>query len=209
MAAKYGNSGGRNKGKKYVKLRGNEIATPENEARAVDFMQWYGAHFDVLRSKLLYDQYYDDQVATDTAIHLYECIAFKGLKVDNYKWYYLRAYHTALLTSKKKDGDQRAGFVSIDEPGAQLVAPTFDYAAYELELDMVQTEILNYVRATYDQVSVSLFEIYVTLQPEMSYKKLARMLGYPANKIWPVIGSIRKDVALRFADKRDFLLSLL
>lgn len=211
MAAKYGNSGGRNKGKKYVKLNGNEIATEENEARAVDFMQWFGANFDVLRCKLLYGQYWDDQVATDTALYLYECIAFKGLRIDNYKWYYLRAYHTALLTSKKKDGDQRAAYVSIDEPeyGVTLAAPSFDYVTYEKELDAIQTEILDYVRSAYDQVSVSLFEIYVTLQPEMSYKKLARMLGYPANKIWPVIGSIRKDVAVRFADRRGFLLSLL
>lgn len=216
MAAKYGNSGGRNKGKKYVKLRGDEIATPEAEARASEFMKWYGDNFDALRSKLLYDEFYDDEVATDTALYLYDCIAYKGLKIDNYKWYYLRAYHTALLGAKKKNGEARAAFVSVDEPvigevmyGDILPAPTFDYTTYEMEIDAVQREILEYVRASYDQVSVSLFEIYVTLQPEMSYKKLARMLGIPANKIWPVIGAIRKDVAVRFADRRDYLLSLL
>lgn len=207
MAAKYGNSGGRNRGKKYIKLKGNEIAAPENEARALEFMNWYGANFEALRDKLLYDQFYDDEVATDTALYLYDCIAYKGLHIQNNKWYYLRAYHTALLAKRK----QPARDVSIDAEATtlQLPAPDFDYSTYERALDALQTEILDYVRANYDQVSVSLFEIYITLQPEMSYKKLARMLGFPAQKIWPVLGAIRKDVANRFSDRRDYLLSLI
>jgi len=202
---------GRNKGKKYIKLRGGEIATPENEARAQKFMRWYGYNVEYIRERLIFDHLYDDEVATDTMLYLYECIALKGLAIDKYKWYYLRAYHTNLLAAKKKRGESLKGIVYIDDEKvhAQLLAPDFDYAAYESAVDLLKGEILEYVRATYDPVAVSLFEIYVSLQPEMSYKKLAAMLGYPLQKIWPVIGAIRKDLALRYAEKRYFLLSII
>jgi len=207
MAAKYGNSGGRNAGKKYAKLRGDEMATPESEGRAIEFMKWFGDNFNALRTKLLYKEYYDDQVATDTALHLYDCILLKGLVVENYKWYYLRAYHTALLASKVRRKDE---VLHIEDSAYDTVASSnCDYSEYERASDQLQNEILEYVRGAYDPISVSLFEIYVALQPDMSYNKLSAMLGIPATKIWPVIGLIRKDVAARFAEKHNILLSLL
>lgn len=209
--ARNGNS---NKGKKYVKLRGGEVATPENEARAREFLNWYAANIDTISRKLIYDHLYDDEVATDTMLGVYDCIALKGLVVRDYKFYFLRAYHTNYLAAQKR---RNVAQVSIDAPlgvdgrciSDMLVAPDFNYEAYEETVDALKTEITNYVRDHYDPAACSLFEIYIALQPEMSYKKMARMLGFPATRVWPVIGAIRKDVLQRFAARKDYLLSCL
>jgi hypothetical protein len=54
---------------------------------------------------------------------------------------------------------------------------------------------------------VSLFEIYVGLSPDISYKRMSIILGIPATRIWPVIGRIKKDLVKRFDGRRGFLLS--
>lgn len=200
--AKYGNSGGRNKGKKYKKLNGFEQATEETEKRAREFMQWYGDNFDVLRDKLIFDRLYDDEVATDTALHLYDCIALKGLIIQDHKFYYLRAYHTSRLAKLKK-----AAPISFEEIPMQIAASDFNSEKYETTVDELKGEILEYVRDNYDAIDVSLFEIYIGLQPDISYKRLAVMLDFPVTKIWSGIGAIRKDVAERFSQRKEFMLS--
>lgn len=197
--------------KKYIKLQGHEKPTPESERRAKAFMRWFSLRFDRLRSEWLYAGKFDDEVATDTALYIYDCIALKGLQIKGkYKWYYLRAYHMRLLATQKKRAEAARRSVYLDDPDVllDLAAPTFDYEYFEALVDAINTDMLEYVRANYPPLDASLFEIYIALQPNMSYKRMGKMLGYSPNKIWPVIGAIRRDLAEKFADKRYFLLSL-
>lgn len=197
--------------KKYIKLQGHEKPTPESERRARAFMRWFSLRFDRLRSEWLYAGKFDDEVATDTALYIYDCIALKGLQIKGkYKWYYLRAYHMRLLAVQKKRAEAAQRSVYLDDPDVllDLAAPTFDYEYFEALVDAINTDMLEYVRANYPPLDASLFEIYIALQPDMSYKRMGKMLGYSPNKIWPVIGAIRRDLAEKFADKRYFLLSL-
>lgn len=203
---------GKNKGKKYIKLRGGEVATPENKARADKFVQWYGRNCEYIRQRLIFDYLYDDEVATETMLKIYEDIAYKGVDVRDKKFYFLRAYHTNYIAAQKRKGKEVARWEYIEDNSAQYVevaAPSFDYEQYERVTDALQREILDFVRGKYAPLEVSIFEIYIYLQPEMSYKKLAAMLGIPANKIWPIIGGIKKDVARKFEQRRYYLLSLL
>lgn len=197
--------------KKYIKLQGHEKPTPESERRAKAFMRWFSLRFDTLRNEWLYAGKFDDEVATDTALYIYDCIALKGLQIKGkYKWYYLRAYHMRLLAVQKKRGEEARRSVYLDDPDVllDLAAPTFDYEYFEALVDAINTDMLEYVRANYPPLDASLFEIYIALQPDMSYKRMGKMLGYSPNKIWPVIGAIRRDLAEKFADKRYYLLSL-
>lgn len=196
--ATYGNSGGRNRGKKYKKLQGCEQATPESEARARHFMEWYGATFDELREKLIYEHLFDDEVLTDTALYLYDCIALKGFIIQDYKFYYLRAYHTARLAKLKK----RPFEIHDEDRLEQLSASEFNTEQYENTVAALNTEILYYVREKYDPFAVSLFEIYIGLQPDISYKRLAALLGVPITQVWTNIGAIRKDVSTKFNKKK-------
>ncbi len=194
---------------KYVKLKGYETPAPEDLKRAQRFMNWYGMRFDRLRREWLYAGKFDDEVATDTALYIYDCIALKGLQIKGkYKWYFLRAYHMRFIAEQKKKGARQ--FVYLDDPDVSLdiAAPTFDYEQFENMIDQFTGEMLDFVRENYAPLDASLFEIYIALQPDMSYKRMGKMLGYPVHKIWPVIGAIKRDLSTRFIDKRSFLLSL-
>lgn len=211
--AKYGN----NKGKKYRKLVGGETATKESLRAARAFMGWYGLRFEDLRDRLIYAHKFDDEVATDTALKIYDDIAIKGTVINGkYKWYYFRAYHTNYIAAMKKRGENVARFDSlddVDEEGAprftDIAAPDYDAHNFEHAADILRNEVLEYVRGKYAQEAVSLFEIYMELQPEISYKKLAVLFGMPHQKIWQAIGEIKRDVAQHFEARRDFLLSII
>lgn len=217
--ARYGNSGGRNRGKKYVKLRGDETATPESEARARDFMEWYGQHVDQLR-------YYvrgggtplDEDTFSETLLRVYDAIAYKGADIRNYVAYFLLTYRTTLVAAQKRAGEDRAKHIYYDRADtprtveaevSELADPGFNSHLYEELITTLDGEILDYVRSHYDEVAVSLFEMYIGLAPDISYKRLAALLGIPGAKIWPVIGQIKKEIAAKFRDRRNYLMSLL
>lgn len=196
--------------RKYIKLKGWEVPTEASAKRAAEFMRWYGERFDEMRREWLYASHWDDEVATDTAIYIHECIALKGLEIrGRFKWYFLRAYHMRLLAERQRRAKATRQTVYLDDDDTYLdiAAPTFNVEAYEAHIDALTVEMLEWVRANYPPLDVSLFEIYIALQPAVSYKKLARMLGYPAHKIWPAIGSIRRGLEKHFSDRSGSIVS--
>lgn len=222
---------GKNKGKKYVKLQGWEEATPQSESRAKAFMDWYGDNFDRLRDKLIFSRLYDDELATDTALMVYDNIALKQFVVVDFQAYFLRAYHTNRIAKAKRrvyEDSVTEFMVTMEERTSTETAvrgeaefekryaathkitdtPAFDYEQYEQAVYQLQVEMLDYVRANYDPLSVSLFEIYTGLLPDTSYKRMSAMLGISETRIWTSIGAIRKDLVLQFQSRKDFLLSL-
>lgn len=215
--ARYGNSDGNNKGKKYKKLQGWETATPENEARARAFMAWYGANFDTLRKKLIYKgRGFNDEVATDTALLIYDAISLKGVRVKHFAMYFFRAYHTNAMKLGRDNMAEEDNLFRLDaikdmeedkDIRGELMACDFNYEDYEARVDLIDSEILDYVRAVYPPFECSIFEIYIGLLPEISYRKLAEMLGVQYTFIWTAIGAIRKDCAKRFKKRKDYLLS--
>ena len=141
---------------------------------------------------------------------IYDAIAYKGADVKDYVFYFYRSYYNLYLAGKRKPGPDFLDDISVGEDRTltdTLEAPDFDYYNYEIAVDALKTEILDYVRARYNPVEVSLFEIYVGLYPDTSYKRIAALLGIPFYKVWASIGAIRKDVAVTFADRKGFLLS--
>lgn len=202
-----------NKGKKYVRLTGYEIPTDENLARGRQFLEWYAQNTEDLASRIKKNRShlnsYDRDLMADVMLSIYDAITLKGAAIKDYRFYYYRAYYNAYL-------GQKAGPVYLDDVklgedltlSDTLAAPTFQYEAYELAADELQAQILEYVRAKYDPVAVSLFEIYIGLSPDTSYKKIAALLGVPFTLVWSNIGRIRKDVAQAFQDKKGNLLSI-
>lgn len=175
-------------------------ASPENEAKARDFMSWYAANMDNLRYLV---QDYDEDLFTDAFLRAYDAIARRGTSVKDNVGYFLQTYRATFLDSKKTPIISK-----VDERVVEnLPASDFDSDTYEEVVETINTEVLEYVRESYDEVAVSLFEIYVGLSPDISYKRMSNILGIPATKIWPVIGQIKKDLVKRFDDRRDFLLS--
>lgn len=195
------NAKGNNTGKKYIKLRGDETPTPENEARAREFMEWYAVNMKNLE---YYVQgsggVFDADIFNDTFFRVYDTIALKGRHIQDFTGFFIRAYRNTYINSKKVD---RYTELDIDVQDTD-----FDSYQYEEIIETINSEVMAYVQDNYDEVSVSLFEMYVGLAPDISYKRLANMLGYQEFKIWPVIGKIKKDVTKRFGERKDFLLSI-
>lgn len=194
-------SKGTNTGKKYIKLQGYETPIPENEARAREYMNWYAANMKKLE---YYVQgsggVFDEDIFNDTFLRVYDAIALKGLHIKDYTGCFIRSYRNTYINSKKVD---RTADLDIDIPDT-----SFNSDLYENVIETLNNEVIKYVQDNYNDLSVSLFEIYIGLAPDISYKRLADMLGYPECKIWPVIGKIKKDVTKRFGERKDFLLSI-
>lgn len=195
-----------NKGKKYTRLTGFEIPTADNLARAAAFLDWYAINSKDLERRVRKNRRhlnsYDPDIMADAMLQIYDAIALKGADVKDFTFYFYRTYYNIYLAAIGK-----ARTVCIDD-AAELEAPNFDYNNYELAVDHLKSEILEYVRGKYDPVAVSLFEIYIGLQPDTSYKRIAALLGIPFSTVWTSIGVIRKDVAAAFGNRKEYLLSI-
>lgn len=218
--AKYGNSGGRNKGKKYIKLRGGEVATPAAQIAADDFLRWFARMHGYIKEHLIAEPKMDEDVYHDAMLSIYEAISLKGLVIRGRKRaYYLRVYHTTLLKEMQNRKKNLTTTLSLNtlqgensgEPEAHelraLAASDYDPAEYEGAVDTIRAEMLEFVRRHYDPASASIFEIYMELQPSITYKSMAEMLGIPQNKVWATVRDIKAELKYWYAARRDFLLS--
>lgn len=192
-------NGNKNTGKKYVKLRGGETPTREAEERAQDFLKWYGDNCKHIRERLIYAHLYDDALATDTMLNMYDGIALKGHVIRDYKFYFLRAYHTNFIAKRRG-----ADYEDLD---FDVVESDEDAAGRAAVIDQILNEVLEYVRDNFSAAESSLFEIYVGLLPDISYSKLAKMLGLSLSQVWQVIGAIRKDLKTNYGARYHYLLT--
>lgn len=207
----YGNSGGKNKGKKYKKLTGYEVATPESSKRARAFMIWYGANYEKLKTALkLKERVFNDEIATDTALRIYDDIALKDLRIDSYKHYYFRAYHTNAMKYERDKVRQNVIFPHNSNPEmlGELPAQDFDYQNYEDASAALNAKILDHVLANYSPYKASIFEIYVGLQPDISCLRLAQILGLKQHTVWTILNEIRRDISELYRAEKDNLLIL-
>lgn len=89
-----GNSGGKNKGKKYLKITGNETITIENKLKADVFVAWFGENYQSLKKELIQKETLDEDILTDTYLRIHDKILYGGLIIENYKAYFHRAFFT-------------------------------------------------------------------------------------------------------------------
>lgn len=200
-----------NKGKKYKKLRGGEVATADSASRARKFMMWFGLRFEEIQKG--FGPLFNDEVAVDTALRIREDIELKGLVINGkLRHYYIRSYNLNLIAHKKRERTRTVMHVEIDndEEGRPLAetlgCEDVDPREYEIAVDTLRDEVLEFVRRHHDPVAASLFEIYVELSPDISYNRLARMLGVPYRFVWQELGAIKKDVVYWFAERRAYLI---
>lgn len=208
--------------RRVVKLRGDEIPTPEALERANEFSKWFAANRDHIQKDLIYGALFDEDVLHDTYCRIYEAISLKGTILrSNVKSYFLRAYHRTRINSIK-DRVKRNGR-SLDAPAGRdrkdssynLLSRTrpdvVDSMPPEVrdfaEISDTVENILDYVRAKYEPDAVSLFEMYVFLQPDISYRALSQLTGVRMSRVWPVMSAIRADLQERFGKEKTAILT--
>lgn len=194
---KLGNTGGRNKGKRYVKLTGDETLTPEREEAVRLFAGWFNDNCENIKKRLIDKNAFDADVFADTYLKVYDAIAFKRLNPNNYSGYFNRAYITNKFSHDCRESERLAKHYDINRAwNIPDEYPGIDDTV--IEIKGLTESILGYVSISYPPRDVSLFEIYIQAKPAMSYKELSRLTKVPYYIIAGSISAILKDIKESF-----------
>lgn len=183
---KLGNSGGKNKGKKYLKLKGNEIITEENQLKADVFSEWFGRNYQQLKKELIYKNTLNEDTLNDTFLRIYDKIAFGGLVVNDYKSYFHRSFYTNFMQSVINEQKERQTVESINENDDIL-----DHENSGLSNSDLRDQILAYARQKYDKEKYLLLLLYFKLGSD---KSVSVFTDLPYNNIAYQLHSIRQDL---------------
>lgn len=193
---------GTNKGKRYIYLKGDEVAKPEDLKRANAFLIWYGLSLKALKSQLYYrGRAFDHDVAQDTALTIYDNIAFKSSEIKDIKGYFFMAYQTNKLKALRDDGS-----TDYIDPETQELEDAIT-EEYERELHELREAILAYVREEREAFDCTLYEMYEGLYPDISHRRLADMLGLPEHTIRYSLETTITAIRLTFKSRYAYLLS--
>ena len=187
---KLGNSGANNKGKKYIKIKPGTIATPENQAKADIFKEWFGTLYSRLQTELINKDTYNEDVLNDTFLKIYDKIRFGGLEILNYKAYFHRAFFTNFMQINIRESQgittplDNHDKIDDSENDEELIKNK-----WELESD-----IFDFVYSKYPIHEFELFKMYVRLKPAINYADLSVITSLSQSRISEIISKIRRDI---------------
>lgn len=187
---KLGNTAGKNKGKKYLKITGNEVITAENQAKADHFKYWFGEKYSQLQRELIQKNTLDEDVMNETFIRIHDKILYGGLVIKDYKAYFHRAFFTnymqVIIDVSRGIMSSIDGYDTSDDSDNEL-------AMIETK-SRLENDVFDYVSQKYSARDFELFKIYVSLKPSINYEQISEMTGLSQGRISGAISKIRKDV---------------
>lgn len=190
ITMRLGNSGANNKGKKYIKIKPDSVATPENQAKADIFKEWFGSLYSRLQTELINKDTYDEDVLNDTFLRIYDKIRFGGLVIADYKAYFHRAFFTNFMQINIQDSQSittpldNHDKIDDSENDEELIK-----IKWELEND-----VFDFIYARYPIHEFELFKMYVRLKPAINYADLSIITSLSQSRISEIISKIRKDI---------------
>lgn len=187
---KLGNTAGKNKGKKYLKIKGNEVITAENQAKADHFKYWFGEKYAKLRVELIQKNTLDEDVMNETFLRIHDKILFGGLVIKDYKAYFHRAFFTNYM---QVIIDLSKGILSSID-GVDTTDDAEDDAPMIATKVRLENDIFDYVYNKYSVRDFELFKMYVTLKPAINYEILSNMTNISQSRISETISKIRRDI---------------
>ncbi len=192
-----GNSGSNNKGKKYIKIKPGAIATPDNQAKADKFKQWFGGIYTRLQTELINKDTYDEDVLNDTFLRIYDKIRYGGLEIANYKAYFHRAFFTNFM---QQTINLSQGITTPLDNHDKIDDNESDDELIKFKANL-ESDIYTYVYHRYTLREFELFKMYMSLKPAINYAKLAEITNISASRISEIISKIRKDIC----HQQDFM----
>lgn len=185
-----GNTAGKNKGKKYLKITGNEVITVENQAKADHFKYWFGQNFSKLRGELIQKDTLDDDIMNETFLRIHDKIIYGGLVIKDYKAYFHRAFFTNYM---QVIIDLSKGILSSMD-GIDTTDDSEDDAPMIATKIRLENDIFDYIYDKYSVRDFELFKMYVTLKPAINYEILSTMTNISKSRISETISKIRRDI---------------
>lgn len=202
---KLANSNGGNKGKKYIRLTGDEEITPDRAEEVLRFTKWFNDNCHEVNRSISTKAPIDPEVFADTYISMYEAIAFKALNTKDYKSYFCRAYYTNKIATQTREQKRDARHYNLE---TTWNVPDEDQYSEDTvrEAEQLNNDILEYVRQSYEPLEFSLFEIYVHSKPAMSYKELSKLTKTPYYRIATSLSAILRDVREVFKERKESII---
>lgn len=193
---KLGNTGGKNKGKKYLKITGEEAVKPENKVKAEAFGRWFGNIYPTIVREHIGNNIYNEDILNDTFLKIYDKILYGGLEIVNYKSYFCRAYFTNFMQNRIKK--QNYPDIYIDDSNDYYSLADNSY--YEQEENLIRAElfddILHYVENKFGSDSCDLFVKYMQ-DGDVTYNSLSGQMNVPVHivrySIGRITGKIRRN----------------
>jgi len=185
-----GNTAGKNKGKKYLKIKGTEEITAANQAKADHFQYWFGENYMKLRRELVQKETFDEDVLNETFLRIYDKILYGGLVIADYKAYFHRAFFTNFM--QVTINIAKGIISSID--GLDWADDEDDDRELLQSKSQLQEDILDYVYVRYPVHDFELFKMYVQLKPAINYAELSKITNLSQTRISETISKIRRDI---------------
>jgi len=198
---KLGNTAGKNKGKKYLKIKGDEVITAENLGKADHFKYWFGEKYMQLQRELIQKNTFDEDIMNETFIRIHDKILYGGLVIKDYKAYFHRAFFTNYMQVVI---DVSKGMLSSLD-GYDTYDNSDDDMAMIATKVQLENDIFDYISEKYPARDYELFKMYVRLKPSINYAQMSEMTGLSQSRISESVSKIRKDIRAQkiFLDRRD------
>lgn len=188
---KLGNSGGKNTGKKYLKLTGEESISLENQQKYDQFTQWFEISWNEIKNQLIIKGLYNSDIINDTFLKIGTKILYGGLEIKDYPSYFMRSCFTNNMQATIAESTYIRRHESIDV--AEFLVT--DHLAYESSLRELQQDIFDHIRIKYSPKQVYIFETYIINKADKySFRKLAEVCGISTYTIHTIVTEILKEI---------------
>lgn len=200
-----GNTQGKNKGKKYLKITGNEIITPENQLKANNFKAWFGDSYKRLQMELVAKRTYNEDILNDTFIRIHDKILYGGIDIANYKAYFHRAFFTNYVQDSMKETKISRMHIS-DEYANTTPDEGMDEKLELQQKHQLYVDVMQYVKNQFNETDFNVFVNYVK-RGNRKQQAIANNTGLPHQSIVNTISKIKKRIRRnkQFTDIRQLM----
>jgi len=187
-----GNVGGKNKGKKYLKITGKEVVTPENQFKANYFKEWFSKNYSRIQVELIGKGIFNEDLLNDTFLRIYDKIRFGGLSIVDYKAYFHRAYFTNFVQHSMKKSEIERMFVP-DEYAVDAIDETADTTEVESTKRKLCKDVLDFVKMKFDTPTYNLFLSYIKTGSR-HYDEVSVKTNIPRETIAEILSRVKRII---------------
>lgn len=196
-----GNTGGKNKGKKYLKITGDEPITPENRAKAYMFDDWFENQYANLKRRIIsQDAGCNEDVLHETYWKIRTKILYGGLDIKDFSSYFHRSYFTNNFQISIQENKQ----VFIDLGNVERADDSPERIMIMKEQDEKAEKIKYFIKENYPD-DYDLF-IRNTIDGE-TYVDLSHKMHIGLATISKKINTIKDHIRREFSEKANIQVS--
>lgn len=191
---KLGNSGGNNKGKKYLDRNNLDYSrlTAKDYIRLDDFNTWYTDNIDEIEQSLKDKGCFIPDVVNDTYVKICEKILFDDPIIKDYKSYFCRAEYT----NRVQYHIQQSRYTLPEE---QMLSVHIHTVQNNWDNNENNQELLNkifqFVQDNHSDRDYYLFFRYMNLE-DRNYNNLSELTGLKTHILQRVIHNIKRNIIL-------------